>query len=214
MSDDSEANGEMSFEQVTLRAPPARLAEGLTDANTIFLFGRPFAGLVLNPNALGDAGELLKLPRDSSVVDDTKTPTLARIYGFSWRGCYYKLPDPDVFLVYGRGMGLNQDEVGRENATVKQSLMDFRSQMFAPDIVAWRFLDLDYSVRININYGFLMDILLAVDAVEGNNMMGSTVGEGDLGGGSSRGGMVGRNCMVGRNAMVGRNCMVGRPPNS
>src|SRR5260221_11112159 len=94
--------------------PRSPLGETLLAPRLVRLFGREFKGLQLST-------EGLKNPREEANPQAKDIPNppfgnlitlalfregarLARIYGFSYEGRYYKLPSPQVFLVHGEGI--------------------------------------------------------------------------------------------------------------
>lgn len=163
--------------------------ETLLAASTIRMFGREFGGLTMNL-----AGT------ERSRIDPARHPKLARIYGFSFQGNYFKLSAPTILLVYGDGTLMKRDMQG---ATLGEIGIEFKDEFFAGDVWMWTALELDFSVRIDISSGWLSEILIAPEATEASNVTGTGDGSTD-----------GRNRVVGRAAMSARHAMMGRPPNS
>src|SRR3954447_11328248 len=83
---------------------PPELGEGLLASSTIRLFGRPFLGLRLGTLGAAPASNnpLAAAFRAAGAAGNEQS--LARIYGFSYLGNYFKLAEPLVFLVYGPGV--------------------------------------------------------------------------------------------------------------
>jgi hypothetical protein len=98
-------------------------------------------------------------------------PSLARIYGFSYLGNYFKLAEPLVFLVYGLGV-----EVTSESSLPGNSLdlvgVEFKYEGFTKNVRMWTADQLDISVRIDITIGWMKDILLTQEMGADNNMTG------------------------------------------
>ena len=71
------------------------MPEDLYSGGAIRLFGRVYSGLVLGTNKEpATPGSGLNL---ASQLDPKTQPQLARIYGFSYAGNYFKLADPESF---------------------------------------------------------------------------------------------------------------------
>ena len=159
------------------------------------LSGRPFTGLILgdlglNPhsnNPLIQGLNRIQAARKKSASAGTATtpeeqcppppdnePQLARIYGFSYLGNYFKLPEPLVFLVYGPGTqvpsGFRLPEV--DTSTIG---LDFKNQAPTWGIVMWTADQLDISVRIDVSIGWLKDLLLEVEMTSETNVTGGPV---------------------------------------
>jgi hypothetical protein len=184
--------------------PNSILGETLFAGSTVRLFGRKFEGLTLNPEPadantpLGAPATMRALQKQLQPLGDGADwkPGLARIYGFSYQGSYYKLAEPTVLLVYGEG-----EEVSPTLETDILGIIgvEFKAQTFTPKVRMWAQDRADYSVRIDITVGWLADVLLEPGMNDGTNM---TSGQGPDGGG--RPSLVGRAGMVGRAGLVGR----------
>ena len=164
--------------------------ETLLAGCTVRMFGRPFAGFILDPGKLG-------LPR---CIDDTRKPGLARISEFSWQGNYFKLGVPTIFLVYGPGTTVPRDTTGATLGTIG---IEFKDEFFADDVLMWAAYDVDFSVRIDITTGWLSEVLIAPEASEASNVTGTGDGSTD-----------GRSRVTNRISMAARHSMIARPPNS
>lgn len=94
----------------------ATLNETLLAPSTIRLFGRPFLGLTINDHGRdGSMSNPLTSRLAAAIVNqaaaaaanepiaDADLFSLARIYGFSYLGNYFKLTAPTVLLVWGAG---------------------------------------------------------------------------------------------------------------
>src|SRR5262245_21646756 len=78
--------------------PGPRFDETLLAPSLIRLFGREFKGLALVPQSTEDArampyfpNQLAELLTAGPNIDEKRRARLARIYGFSYEGLYYKL---------------------------------------------------------------------------------------------------------------------------
>ena len=142
---------------------PAPLHEALFAPSTVRLFGRPYIGLELNVFGLNPASNspLALLLEKASAVDSKFKPRLARIYGFSYMGAYYKLAEVPVMLVYGEGFEVPH---GMEDS-VRKAGFEFSDGMFLKDVRMWALDRMDYGVRIDVSIGWLNDILMA-DAMD------------------------------------------------
>ncbi len=145
--------------------------ETLLACSTVRLFGRPFEGLVLHPAKLGRQ------------IATERKPGLARIYGFSWQGNYFKLSAPAVYLVYGPGKVV---EPGTDRAEIGATGVEFKDEFFSVGVLMWAAYDVDFAVRIDITAGWLSEILIAPEASDASNMTG--VGDGS----DRRGSITGR----------------------
>ncbi len=137
--------------------------ETLLASSQIRLFGRIFRGLKLD-----DAGLAAIKPGANSAnanpltdkLDKAKDPQLARIYGFSFEGSYYKLQAPYVFLVHGPGIDI------KEPTSLKDIGIEMKDEQFTEGVKMWSYDKVDFSVRIDVVSGWLEEILL--DAAIGN----------------------------------------------
>lgn len=148
------------------------LGEGLFASSTIRLFGRPFLGLALGEK-LGEPATgnnpLVQALRTAS-ADASSKPMLARIYGFSYLGNYFKLAEPLVLLVYGPGTSLKA-----EGDTMSFGGIEFKCEHFTDGVQMWAVDQLDISIRIDITIGWMKDILLAQEMGADNNVTGGDV---------------------------------------
>ena len=168
--------------------------ETLYAGGLVRLFGREFTGLVLGANPpLATKASGIPL-RDQ--LDKATDPRLARVYGFSYQGNYYKLSDPTILLVHGEGAEV---PAGNEAVCLDVLGVEFKSETFAAHVRMWEQDEVDFSVRIDITTGWLQDILVTPEISDAGNVTG-----GDAAEMSGRGQMVGRGQLVGRGQMVGR----------
>jgi hypothetical protein len=171
------------------------LGEGLFAPATVRLFGRRFDGLEIKDLGLNPASNnplVLSLLKRTEL---DKSKQLARIYGFSYQGNYYKMSTPAVFLVYGEG---EEVVAGYQDAiTLSKMGVEFKDAVFSKEVRVWPADQLDVAVRIDITIGWLSDVLLADEVNPDNNMTGGM---------SSRSDLVGRDGnLVGRDGnLVGR----------
>lgn len=171
------------------------LGETLLADSVVRMFGRPFIGL-----EIGKEGQQAVLRNQAArnplnaQLDPAKDPRLARIYGFSYQGNYYKLAAPAVFLVHGEGV---QVPASIDPVQLAISGVEFKDETFAAGVRMWVYDEYDFSVRIDIESGWIRDILLQEE-------MG---GAGSI----TSGDATDRTNMVSRVDMVGRVDLVGRP---
>ena len=204
----------------------AYLGEGLLAPGLIRLFGRKFEGLALrddgkggadlgiipssnNPLALQEMINRLEQsqPNQSAAPPANPSPDLkpqlARIYGFSYLGSYYKLANPPVLRVYGEGFKVNPGYNPENSMEILG--VEFKNQDFVRDIRMWPADHLDVTVRLDITIGALREILLDSDMSQDANATSNGV--------PSRADVVGRDSgLVGRDSgLVGRDSgFVGR----
>ncbi len=137
-------------------------------------------------------------------------PRLARIYGFSYLGHYYKIANPPVLRVYGQGFPVRPGFAPENHMDILG--VEFKDEDFVRGIRMWPADHLDVAVRIDITIGWLREILLDPDMSKESNVTGNTPGgRADVVGRDS--GLVGRDSgLVGRDSgLVGRDSgFVGR----
>jgi hypothetical protein len=148
---------------------PEYLQETLFASSTIRLFGREFVGLEIGKLGLipnSNAPLLTSLARDRNDI------RLARIYGYSYQGNYYKLLEPTVFLVHGDGFPVT---AGQDPIRLGIIGVEFKDEVFAKHVKMWPADQLDMAVRIDITVGWLQDILLDGVAAPANNVTASDI---------------------------------------
>jgi hypothetical protein len=209
------------------------LGEGLLAPGVIRLFGRKFHGLTLgieginptsnNPLVLEKRIDKAdQRPREErmqnaeGIQDDhgiepdkypdpagDRSPQLARIYGFSYLGSYYKMANPPVLRVFGDGFDVM---AGFEDENLMDIIgVEFKNQDFVRGIRMWPVDQLDVVVRIDVTIGWLREILLDSDMSQDTNVTSNS--------GPNRADVVGRDSgFVGRDSgFVGRDSgFVGR----
>ena len=180
-------------------APPGPPGgEPLLAGASVRLFGSLFAGLTL-----GTLGPRPPFPGGFPAANQNLQ--LARIYGFSWQGNYFKMATPAVFVVDGPGVPVID---GLPLAAIGQVGLELKDEFFSTNVLMWNAYDVDFSVRIDITSGWLSEILIAAEASDATNVTGS--GDGSDAGAS----ISARQAMAARQAVVGRQAMVTRPRNS
>jgi hypothetical protein len=106
---------------------------------------------------------------DSQLDDDAR---FARIYGFSYEGTYYELPNPTLFLVHGKGESATGTDATNENrpgnlasrAPNDPSLGGVGAADFqiADDIRVWAYDKADYTIRMDVDTGMFEQVLLDI----------------------------------------------------
>ncbi|WP_170350069.1 hypothetical protein [Ruegeria atlantica] len=111
---------------------------------------------------------------------------LARIYGFSYEGTYYELPEPTIFLVHGKGESPTEGNkpgnlASRAPSDPTLSGVASADYQIANDIKVWDYDKADYTVRMDVMTGqfeqVLLDIFFGFDspAVGGARVSGARV---------------------------------------
>ena len=149
-------------------------------------------------------------PAPAAARDGDCKPILARIYGFSYLGNYYKIANPPILRVYGPGIPIDPG-YNPEN-TMDNLGVEFKTQDFVQGIRMWSTDHLDVIVRIDITIGWLREVLLDPEMSNETNVTSrASGGRVDVVGRDS--GVVGRDSgVVGRDSgVVGRDSgVVGR----
>jgi hypothetical protein len=147
------------------------LQEGLFAPSTVRLFGRLFKGLELGEVGANPSSNapLLRLLGDEKFRQDAR---LARIYGYSYLGNYYKLLEPTVFLVSGDGIAVT---AGQDPIELGVIGVEFKDEVFANHVRMWAADELDMTVRIDIKIGWLRDVLLDADLTPANNVTANDI---------------------------------------
>ena len=128
---------------------------------------------------------------------------LARIYGFSYLGNYYKIANPPVLRVFGQGFHVRPGLAPENHMDILG--VEFKDEDFVRGIRMWAVDQLDVVVRIDITIGWLRELLLDNDMSPETNVTGNgSGGRADVVGRDS--GLVGRDSgLVGRDSgFVGR----------
>jgi hypothetical protein len=140
---------------------------------------------------------------DARDAPDDRKARLARIYGFSYLGSYFKMANPPVLRVFGPGFRV---EPGYNPENLMDILgVEFKKEDFVQGIRMWAADQLDVTIRIDITIGWLREILLDTDMSQDTNVTNNSVSRADVVGRDS--GLVGRD-----SGLVGRDSgFVGRP---
>lgn len=127
--------------------------DDLLDPSRVRLFGVPFLALQLVSKDLRKYRYGNKLLENQLADPDAG---LARIYGFSFDGQYTKLCRPSVFLVHGPG----RSRLENRPASVTNWGTEIKEFQFADDVRVWEMDKEDVTLRLDIETGFLTDVLL------------------------------------------------------
>ncbi|WP_171125711.1 MULTISPECIES: hypothetical protein [unclassified Ruegeria] len=115
-----------------------------------------------------------------------KDSRLARIYGFSFEGTYYELPEPTIFLVHGKGESPTDGNrpgglASRAPSDPSLSGVASADYQISDDIRVWDYDKADYTIRMDVMTGqfeqVLLDIYFGFDspAVSGAKVSGAKV---------------------------------------
>ncbi len=109
----------------------------------------------------------------------------ARIYGFSYEGTYYELPEPTVFMVHGNGMsatdGLPDGQGARAPQNPSVTGVASADYQISNDIRVWPYDKADFTIRLDVMTGMfeqvLLDIYFGFDspAISGAKVSGAKV---------------------------------------
>jgi hypothetical protein len=158
---------------------------------------------------------------DDQLEEDAR---FARIYGFSYEGTYFELPNPTLFLVHGDGVSAtdgNQpigttadppDDLHKSRAPINPSVIGVAAAdfQFADDIMVWAYDKADYTIRMDVETGMieqvLLDIFFEVEApmLAGGRVAGGRVAGGRVAGGRVAGGRVAGGRVAGGRVSGGR----------
>ncbi len=161
------------------------MAETLLSPGNILLFGRVVEDIdiIVPPGPPPD-------PRHGPFVKDRKGSNtflenqlkgegccFARIYGFSFEGCYYDLPWPTLFLVHGKGEDAETapgaGRVSRAPDDPSRTGLGAADFSFADNVRVWSYDRADLSIRLDVDSGTFEQILL--DLVLGGGGAGPVV---------------------------------------
>ncbi|MGI9317122.1 MAG: hypothetical protein ACR2QW_07315 [bacterium] len=127
-------------------------------------------------------------------------PRFARVYGFSFEGCYYDLDAPIIMLVHGPGTVAERlaadQRAARGPESPDRSGSAAQGHSFAEEIRVWSYDKGDFSVRMDSLTGTIEDILLDIElghgvgSVSGGRVSGGRVSGGRVAGGRVSGGRV------------------------
>jgi len=155
------------------------IEKGTTKAGSVWvLFPDPDFDMTSDPiifeEFAGDAEHSpFSLPRTGANKDlqdqvARNNPFIARIYGFSYSGTYYELPDPVYFLVHGEGASVTEARTSQlgivrrarapgDPSRTGLAAADFQ---FAEDVKVWSYDKADYTIRMDVESGMFEDVLL------------------------------------------------------
>ena len=136
----------------------------------------------------------------------------ARIYGFSYEGTYYELPNPTLFLVHGEGESATagnaptaSPHASRAPILPSVSGVGAADFQFADDIRVWAYDKADYTIRMDVETGMFEQVLLDVFfGVEAPMLAGGRVAGGRVAGGRVAGGRVAGGRVAGGRVSGGR----------
>lgn len=138
---------------------------------------------------------------DSSSEHEKRfAPRFARIYGFSYEGCYHDLDAPIIMVVHGPGV-LAEAPAGDKRSSRAPDSPDrtgaaAAAHSFADEIMVWSYDKADFTIRMDSLSGSIEDVLLDVEIgsgagpVTGGRMSGGKVSGGKVAGGKVSGGKV------------------------
>ncbi len=169
------------------------MPETLLTSSTVLLYGRVLADLrfTYRDPRPGEGGNPEQEEKDAPPVRESgnnfleaqlrhEGAALARIYGFSFEGCYYDLARPAIFLVHGPGDNpdprLQQSAKGQQpfdNPERKSTAPyggDFtgtanQAYSFAGDMRVWPYDKDDFSIRLDMETGPFTQILLEAELI-------------------------------------------------
>lgn len=156
-----------------------------------------------------------EIDRDSASLNlgQDHNARLARIYGFSYLGHYYKVGNPPVLRVHGQGYPVKPGFVDENHMDILG--VEFKHSDFVRGLRMWPMDHLDVIVRIDITIGWVRELLLDPEMSRETNVTdNSDGGRADVVGRDS--GLVGRDSgLVGRDSgLVGRDSgFIGRSRN-
>jgi hypothetical protein len=123
----------------------------------------------------------------------------ARIYGFSYEGAYYELPNSTLFLVHGDGESATDGNqpgslASRAPNDPSQSGVGAADFQIANDIMVWAYDKADYTIRMDVESGMFEQVLLDVmfdgggpGGIAGANVRGANVRGANVRGANVRG---------------------------
>ena len=126
--------------------------------------GAPVQGDVPLPPPPSKAGQNKFLLRQL----EADNAGFARIYGFSYEGCYFDLAPPAIFLVHGPGTDPEEirpdvRRISRAPADADRTGVAYTDSSFSEDMRVWSYDKSDFTMRLDPASGSFEDILLAVE---------------------------------------------------
>ncbi len=115
---------------------------------------------------------------------------LARIYAISYEGGFYVLPKPAIFLVHGAGKAVDPrkpaDLVARAPDNVDHTGVAAQDYEFSDDILVWSYDKGDFSIRLDIETGPFVHILLEAMLMGDGSTAGYSGAQAQIGGAQAR----------------------------
>jgi hypothetical protein len=160
-----------------------KMPETLLSPSNLLLYGRQLEDLhftFVDPSKPGKsdlpppplrlgANKFLEAQMASAYEDEQHRATLARIYGCSFKGHYYDLPEPVIVLVHGPGSDpdeprpadtLPQSRMARAPADMDRTGVAMTSLSFSQDIRVWSYDKADLTLRLHVQTGSFGDVIL------------------------------------------------------
>ena len=152
------------------------IQDGLVNVQRGNRFGNSF-WVQTSPNAAArqtfrNAGGRRGLGRNSQLDNELDNDScFARIYGFSYEGTYYELPNPTLFLVHGEGESATDDNspgilASRAPNDPSQSGVAAADFQIADDIRVWAYDKADYTIRMDVETGMFEQVRDRMKTVE------------------------------------------------
>ena len=160
------------------------MAETLLSLSTVLLYGREVTDLKVFPKPTSNqdapddtdrdparlgANRFLQQQISSGLGDAYRNARIARIYGFSFEGHYYDLPQPTLFLVHGSGTlaegplpspSATEQRWSRAPSSADRTGLGSQTGSFASDMRVWSYDKGDFSIRLDASTGTFERILL------------------------------------------------------
>jgi hypothetical protein len=175
------------------------MPETLLSPSNILLFGKVVEDLrIVKPNGDDKHSPFVAARtggnRDlEALLSEDAQPFFARIYGFSYEGTYYDMPQPPLFLVHGEGEPVTLNSPARKEGASRQtnpsrspsdpelSGVSAAEFQFSDGLRAWSYDKCDHTIRMDVDAGEFQDVLLGVvfgdggPAVSGARVSGARV---------------------------------------
>jgi hypothetical protein len=142
--------------------------ESYFSSSTVELFGRRIQGLKIDRAFALDfeSGRPASKLSGARVASDDKDDDgqLARIYAMIYQGNYYRLATPTIFLVKEPGVDVVYDRVNAQNNTQISAIgTDVLDELAAANMVLWRMERKDFTLRLELERGYVDELLLDPD---------------------------------------------------
>lgn len=140
------------------------VTRGVRFSDSFWVQTSPNAARQTFRNAGGRRGLGRNNQLDAQLDDDA---CFARIYGFSYEGTYYELPNPTLFLVHGEGESATDGNSpgnleSRAPNDPSQSGVAAADFQIADDIMVWAYDKADYTIRMDVATGMFEQVLLDI----------------------------------------------------